>query len=112
MHEAALTQGLVNILLAEAQRHQVTRITRVRLRIGKMRAVEPQSMAFCFNAFSAGTLAEHAELIIEALPAIARCDACGEDFEVIKFHFQCSGCHSRRVRLIQGDELYIESFDA
>lgn len=112
MHEAALTQSLVKILLAQAQHHQVARITCVRLRIGKMRAVEPQSMAFCFNAFSAGTLAEDAELIIEVMPAIARCDACGADFEVIKFHFQCSGCHSRRVRLIQGDELYIESFDA
>jgi len=112
MHEAALTQGLVKLLVAEAQRHQVTRITRVRLKIGSMRAVEPQSMTFCFAAFAAGTVAEDAELLIEALPAIARCSACGEDFEVIKFHFQCALCHSREVQLIQGDELYIESFDA
>lgn len=112
MHEAALTQGLVKILIAEAQRHQVTRITRVSLKIGKMRAVEPQSMTFCFAAFAAGTLAEDAELIIEALPAIAHCEACGVDFDVIKFHFQCTRCHSREVQLVQGDELYIESFDA
>ncbi|WHP32169.1 hydrogenase maturation nickel metallochaperone HypA [Trabulsiella odontotermitis] len=112
MHEAALTQGLVKILIAEAERHQVERITRVRLKIGKMRAVEPQSMTFCFAAFAAGTLAEDAELVIDALPAIARCQACGNDFEVIKFHFQCALCHSRDVQLIQGDELYIESFDA
>jgi hydrogenase nickel incorporation protein HypA/HybF len=112
MHEAALTQGLVKILVAEAGRHQVTAITRVRLKVGTMRAVEPQSMTFCFAAFAAGTIAENAELIIDALPAIAHCQACGEDFEVIKFHFQCALCHSREVQLIQGDELYIESFDA
>lgn len=112
MHEAVLTQGLLKLLLAEAQRHQLTRITRVRLKIGAMRAVEPQSVAFCFTAFAAGTLAEDAELIIDALPAIAHCADCGDNFAVIKFHFQCPRCHSREVQLIQGDELYIESFDA
>nr|WP_318381433.1 hydrogenase maturation nickel metallochaperone HypA [uncultured Enterobacter sp.] len=112
MHEAALTQGLVRILLSEAQRHQVTQITRVRLKVGQLRAVEPQSLAFCFTAFAAGTLAEAAELIIESLPAVAHCADCNADFDVIKFHFQCTRCHSREVQLIQGDELYIESFDA
>jgi len=68
MHEAALTQGLVKLLVAEAQRHQVTRITRVRLKIGSMRAVEPQSMTFCFAAFAAGTLAEDAELLMRRCP--------------------------------------------
>lgn len=112
MHEAALTQGLVKILIAEAGRHQVARITRVRLKIGAMRAVEPQSIAFCFSAFAAGTVAENAELTIDVMPAIARCQRCGTEFVVKKFHFQCSRCHHREVQLIQGNELYIESFDA
>ncbi len=112
MHEAALTQGLMKILMTEAQRHQVTRITRVRLKIGTLRAVEPQSMAFCFNAFADGTLAQDAELVIDVLPAMAQCQHCGSEFVVIKFHFQCDRCQSREVQLIQGNELYIESFDA
>ncbi|WP_253073518.1 hydrogenase maturation nickel metallochaperone HypA [Sodalis ligni] len=112
MHEAALTQGLVNILLKEAARHQVRSITLVRLKVGRMKAVEPQALVFCFGAFTEGTLAEGAELIIEPVPAVATCRGCGGDFEVIKFHFQCPRCQSRDVVLIQGDELYIESFDA
>lgn len=112
MHEAALTQGLVSILLAEAERHQVKKITRVRLKVGKMRAVEPQSIAFCFGAFTEGTVAEGAELVIDAVAVIARCHTCDSDFEAIKFHFQCTRCQSRDVVLVQGNELCIESFEA
>ncbi len=112
MHEAALTQGLVAILLAEAQRHGVRAITRVRLRVGQLKAVEPQALVFCFELFTEGTLAEGAELIIESVAAQARCRACRRDFQVIKFHFQCTRCHSQDVELLSGEELYIESFDA
>lgn len=112
MHEAALTQGLVKILLREAERHQVRSIKRVWLKVGRMKAIEPQALIFCFGAFTEGTLAEGAELIIDPVPAMASCHGCGSDFEVIKFHFQCPRCQSRDVTLIQGDELYIESFDA
>lgn len=112
MHEAALSQGLVNILLAEARRHRVRSISRVWLKVGRLKAVEPQALAFCFELFTEGTLAEGAELIIDHVAARARCQACGNEFEVIKFHFQCTCCQSRDVGLLAGEELYIESFDA
>lgn len=112
MHEAALSQGLIAILLAEASRHQVGAIRRVTLKVGQLKAVEPQALAFCFEQFCQGTIAEGAELVIDAVGARARCHACGNDFAVIKFRFQCTRCDSRDVGLITGEELYIESFDA
>jgi hydrogenase nickel incorporation protein HypA/HybF len=112
MHETAIVEGLMRILEKQAAQHGVERIVRVRLKVGRLRAVEPQQLVACFEMFADGTIAEGATLFIDAVPVRARCKACGTEFEVPRFRFECSGCGGGDVEVIQGQELYIESFDA
>ena len=77
MHEASIVAGMMHILEDEARRHNVSRITRVRLSVGLFTAVEPKTLEACFELYAEGTAAEGAELDITTVPAEGRCPECG-----------------------------------
>ncbi|WP_417345445.1 hydrogenase maturation nickel metallochaperone HypA [Ferrimonas sp.] len=111
MHEAALTQGLVKILLSRTSELGVGSVSRVTLKVGRLKAVEPHSLRFCFEMFVRDTVLEGAELVIDTVEARATCLECSESFEVRRFCFRCPGCDSTSLQLTQGEELFIESFE-
>jgi hydrogenase nickel incorporation protein HypA/HybF len=112
MHETAIVEGLMRILEQQAARHGAARILRVQLKVGRLRAVEPQQLQACFEMFADGTIAAGATLEIDAVPVRARCKGCAAEFEVPRYRFECPDCGGGDVEVIQGQELYIESFDA
>ena len=71
---------MMHILEDEARRHNVSRITRVRLSVGLFTAVEPKTLEACFELYAEGTAAEGAELDITTVPAEGRCLECGHGF--------------------------------
>lgn len=111
MHEASIVHGLMGILEREAAEHGVTRIVRVKLRIGRLRAVEPQALAACFELFAEGTAAEGAELVVDHVPARGRCAGCGHDFVLEGFRALCPACGGAEVTLTGGRDLCVESFE-
>lgn len=112
MHETAIVEGLMRILEKQAAQHGAERILRVRVRVGRLRAVEPAQLSACFDMFAEGTVAEGATLAIEEVPVRARCKSCATEFEVPRYRFECPGCGGGDVEVVQGQELYIVSFDA
>jgi hydrogenase nickel incorporation protein HypA/HybF len=112
MHETAIVQGLIRILEQQAARHGVACIHAVTVKVGRLRAVEPQQLVACFEMFAEGTVAEGARLNVEGVPVRAACRACGTEFEVPRFRFVCPTCSGGDVAVTQGQELYIESFEA
>lgn len=112
MHEAAIVEGLMRILERHAARHGVVAVRRVNVKVGRLRAVEPAQLAACFELFAEGTVAEGAKLAVQELPVRARCRACGREFEVARYRFACPGCRGDDVVVTQGQELYMESFEA
>lgn len=111
MHETAIVQGLIRILEQQAARHEVTTICRVNVKVGRLQAVEPRQLVACFELFAEGTVAEGAELAVEVIPIRARCRSCNKEFDVPRFHFLCPTCGDGAVDVVQGQELYIESFE-
>ncbi len=112
MHETAIVEGLMRLREKQAAQHRVTRILSVTVKVGRLRAVEPQQLVACFEMFAEGSVAEGARLTIEAVPVRAACRACGTEFEVPRFRFECPACSGGDVAILQGQELYIESFAA
>lgn len=111
MHEAAIIGGLIAILTREAKAHDVARIRRVHLKVGQLKAVDPQALTACFEAFAEDTVACGAELCIEHVPARAHCRACDAETVIRRFRFVCPACGSNDLALISGEELHIESFE-
>jgi hydrogenase nickel incorporation protein HypA/HybF len=107
MHELAITEEIVSIVSAEAAGAKVTRVV---VRVGKLSAVLPDAMRFCFDLCAAGTPAEGARLEIIETPGRGRCRACGAE-AVLEGPFESCPCGSAELDWIEGDELRISEME-
>ena len=108
MHELSITQSLLEIVNQEVAKHAISRVTTVKLKVGKLSAIEPTSLIFCFEILTKETLMEGAELVIDHVPVRGKCSGCGELFEVDGLLFTCPNCSGHNIKLTSGRELYIE----
>ncbi|MBW1982685.1 MAG: hydrogenase maturation nickel metallochaperone HypA [Deltaproteobacteria bacterium] len=111
MHEMAIAQNLLDIVIQEGSAHGVSRVLSLSLKVGELSTVVPESLIFCFELLSKGTLAEGARLDIEKVPTICRCRECDHEFSVTDLLFSCPKCGSGKVELQSGRELTLESFE-
>lgn len=111
MHEMAIAQGILDIALDNAARHGAQKITRIKLLVGEMTEVEPESLRFCFDALAEGTAAAGAELEITPVPLVGSCRDCGKEFNVERFRFVCPDCGSPGVGILSGRELRVEHLE-
>lgn len=86
-------------------------IARVNLQIGKLAAVVPDSLRFCFKVAAKDTLLVDAELLIEEIPVVARCKDCGTEWTIETAAFSCRECESGAVEILSGRELDIKSIE-
>lgn len=111
MHELAVAQRLVAMIVEEAVRSQAHKIERVRLRLGHLSHVEPSSLELAFAAASRGTLADGAELQIERTSGAARCLLCGAQTVVARHGAACSACGECALLVEGGEELRLVSLE-
>jgi hydrogenase nickel incorporation protein HypA/HybF len=107
VHELALMDGVVR---AVAERVDGGRVTRVRLEVGRLAAVVPDAMRFCFEVCARGTALEAAALEIEEVPGRARCRSCGAELEVPDPLAFCA-CGGADLELLAGMELRIKEVE-
>ncbi|MBU5635330.1 hydrogenase maturation nickel metallochaperone HypA [Geomonas sp. Red69] len=112
MHEITLVTGLFEIINEQVAVRGIESISKVRLKVGELAAVEPMTLAACFEVVAQGTVAEGAELEIEEVPLAGRCRGCGERFRIVNFNFICPCCAGGDVEMTGGRELYLESLEA
>jgi hydrogenase nickel incorporation protein HypA/HybF len=105
VHELSLASAIVRTVCAHADDR---RVAKVQLKVGPLRQVVPSSLAFAFEVVKKGTPAEHAELVIEEVPARIACRACDEENAVEDFPFACPGCGTLDVDVVAGDELLVD----
>lgn len=111
MHETAVVEGLMSILLAQAAEHGIGHIDVVRLKIGRLRGLDSRLIRSGFEMFAEGTIAEGARLDIDEVAVEARCHACGAIWAVQHYRFECPACGGNNAEVLKGRELYIESLD-
>jgi hydrogenase nickel incorporation protein HypA/HybF len=107
MHELGITRNIVAIVVEHARG---ARVKRVALEVGKLSAVMPDAIRFCFDVCSRDTLLEGAELTIHEVAGRGRCDGCGRELELKALFGQC-GCGTGRLRCIAGEELKIKEME-
>ncbi len=107
MHEMGITQSIVAIVSEQAAGRKVRRVT---LEIGKLAAIMPESIRFCFDVVSQGSALDGAALDIIEIPGRARCLACGAEVALTEPFGRCS-CGSHRLERLAGEELNIKSME-
>jgi hydrogenase nickel incorporation protein HypA/HybF len=108
VHELSVASAIIDT----ATRHADGRlVTSVQLRVGHLRQVVPESLAFYFEHVARGTPCEGARLDQEVVPAVLECDDCRYEWELDAAAFRCPLCGSAGVRIAGGDELEVESIE-
>lgn len=107
MHELGITQEIVAIV---TERAQGARILRVVLEIGKLTAVLPDAIRFCFELCTGETAAEGAQLEIIEITAIGRCRDCGCESK-FEQPFGICRCGSSDLEWVAGNELKIKEME-
>jgi hydrogenase nickel incorporation protein HypA/HybF len=107
MHELAISQGIVDAVL---ERTGERTVTSVRVRVGRLSGVVPDSLRFCFELVTAGTCLEGARLEIDEPGGMAHCRACGADFGLHDLILLCE-CGSADVEVRAGRELSVGSVE-
>ncbi|MEH1871849.1 hydrogenase maturation nickel metallochaperone HypA [Nostoc sp.] len=107
MHELGITQNIVAIVTEHAKGAKVQRVL---LEIGKLSAIMPDAIQFCFDICTQGTVLEGATLEILEIPGLGRCRQCGAEISLDK-PFGICNCGSGRLDLITGEELKIKEIE-
>jgi len=75
-------------------------VERVNLKVGKLSSVVPDSLRFCFEILSINTPLSGADLNIEVVPILARCNECKFEWTINEPIFMCKNCKSGSIEII------------
>ena len=107
MHELALVGKMVAVVTA---RVRPARVARVRIQIGKLAGVLPETVQFCFAICTRGTALDGAALEIDEVRGRGRCRRCGADVTMETFVDPCL-CGSLEIDVVGGKELRIDTVE-
>jgi hydrogenase nickel incorporation protein HypA/HybF len=110
MHELSIMTHLLEAVEREAERIGARRVVGIDLVIGERTSVIDDSLLFCFDLLTPGTVAEGAQVRIRRPPMRFHCEQDG-DYARQGQDFRCPRCHQVGRLTDQGGELLVESIE-
>jgi hydrogenase nickel incorporation protein HypA/HybF len=111
MHELPVTEDILRIVSAHAQKAGAQRVTCINLVIGELTSFIDDSIQFYFEMLSPGTPAEGATLHFQRIKTRFRCRQCSREFEPEDRNWVCPACGTLGGDVIAGKEFYVESIE-
>jgi hydrogenase nickel incorporation protein HypA/HybF len=112
MHEMAVTESILGIVVRHAQRAGARRVLGVNLVIGDLTGFIDESIQFYFDFLSRETVAQGAQLHFDRIPARVRCPACGAEYEPPKSRlWACPQCGAAGGQVTAGREFSVASIE-
>jgi hydrogenase nickel incorporation protein HypA/HybF len=107
MHELGIAQNILEIVQQSVPKNQAKAVRDIRVRVGQLSGIVPDSLDFCFSAIVNDTAMPQAKLSIEQVPMLSQCKDCTHRFGIEDWVFSCPACQSTNLELISGKELEI-----
>lgn len=112
MHEMGIAMQVKEIAIASIPEDmENVQVETVNLKVGKLAAVVPDSLTFCFDIIKKDSPLADAELKIEEIPVRARCRNCALDWTISEPVFLCPDCGGGELDIVSGRELEITSLE-
>lgn len=111
MHELKITESILEIALRHALPARAKSITDVYLVIGQLSSVVDDSVQFYWEIIARDTLAASAELHFRRVPAEFACMDCQRRYGMDGAELACPECGSNRIKVVSGEEFYVESIE-
>ncbi len=111
MHELAVTESILQIALRHLPKEEKLRIANVYLVIGQLSSIVDDSVQFYWDILTRDTLASNSILHFKRIPAEFLCLNCNTRYHPEKEFLECPTCSASEVKIIAGEEFYIEAID-
>jgi hydrogenase nickel incorporation protein HypA/HybF len=111
VHELAITQNILDIVLKEADAAQASKVTRVNIVIGELSGVVRESVEFYFDFIKKDNAAEHATINFKEMPAVLKCRDCSTEFTPQGTSWSCPNCQSSKMEVTAGRDCFVESIE-
>jgi hydrogenase nickel incorporation protein HypA/HybF len=110
VHELSIAQNILDIAERHLPAGNLSRVTVIRVRVGALSSVVPESLEFCFDAITPGTRLEGAHLAIDRVPLSGVCPACGRRGSIAGALPLCPACGAA-VDILEGDDLHVTEME-
>jgi hydrogenase nickel incorporation protein HypA/HybF len=110
MHETAVAQSLVEVILQEAEKRHA-RPVRAKISCGELNAINDEVLSFALEAVAQGTPCEGLQLQVEHKSIQAQCDTCGSTFSISLAAATCPNCGSSDFKLLPDAPLILEQIE-
>lgn len=107
MHELGITLEIMDIATREMLSRKIEHLKAIGVRIGALSGIDPESLAFCFDASKIETPLAATEMQIEYVPVKGHCQSCGNIFQVDDLLFICPQCSSGKIKVREGEEMQV-----
>lgn len=111
MHELPITESILEITLRHAQQANAQRVEAINIIIGQLSSVVDDSVQFYWDMISEGTIAQGAKLNFQRKAVELQCLACQQIYSPQGESFACPECQSESIKVITGEEFYLESIE-
>ncbi len=109
MHELSLCQAIAGVVRPYAEGR---RVDVVRVQVGALRQVVPDSLSFCWTIVREHENMPEAELELELVAAEVHCRSCGQQSEIAsRWSVCCPQCESADVEVVRGNEFLVTSLE-
>ena len=109
MHELSLCHAIADVVRPYGtDKH----IDVVRVQVGALRQVVPDSLTFCWSLIREYECMPDALLELEMVPAEVVCRSCGQRSQITsRWSVCCPECDSGDVEVLRGNEFQVTSLD-
>jgi hydrogenase nickel incorporation protein HypA/HybF len=111
MHELSVTESILKIAVQHATQANAVRVTDVHLVIGQLSSIVDESVQFYWDMIAEGTICAGAQLHFQRKPATLKCLDCDHTYTLTGELTDCPNCHSARIKVVTGEEFYVESIE-
>ena len=111
MHELSICQSIVSQVTDIAAQYNAKGVSLVRLQLGPLSGIEIPLLQQAFPIAITGSVAEGAELKIEASPIRVLCKSCHAETEASANRLVCGQCGDWQTTIISGDEILLDSIE-
>lgn len=111
MHEYSVVSSLLDLCEKQAKKSNAKQIKKITLQVGRLSGIEPHFMESCFDTFKEDTICHNAQLVMRIIDVEIYCNDCETKHVVLDNNFLCQTCKSPQTKVLQGQELLVESIE-
>ena len=111
MHEQSIVEAILATALERAAKEKASKIIRIYLVIGELSGVLDEAVEFYWDFLTKDTIAAGSNLFFMRPPTEVRCRNCNTVFSPENLNVTCPNCKERKIEIISGRELFIESME-